>query len=142
MKILIVDASVAAKWFLREAQHEIASELRRAADNDDLKLLVPEVFYLEMGSIFRKKVKEGLLKPQDALETFARLEEISMDRYSDKELAEVSLEIALKYEISVYDAAYVGLASACGAPLVTADEVLLKKCRKHGFEYIRALRDL
>jgi predicted nucleic acid-binding protein len=48
--------------------------------------------------------------------------------------------IAWVYKITIYDALYVGLAEQVEYPLITADEVMLKKLKGHSI--VTALRQL
>ena len=48
--------------------------------------------------------------------------------------------IAWPYKITIYDALYVGLAEQVGYPLITADEVMVKKLKGHSI--VLPLREL
>ncbi|MBI4526583.1 MAG: type II toxin-antitoxin system VapC family toxin [Deltaproteobacteria bacterium] len=48
--------------------------------------------------------------------------------------------IAWAYKITIYDALYVALAEQVGYPLVTADEVMIKKLKGHSIAV--SLREL
>ena len=48
--------------------------------------------------------------------------------------------IAWAYKITIYDALYVALAEQVGYPLITADEVMVKKLKSHSI--VVPLREL
>ncbi len=62
---LVVDASVAAKWLLTEALSPKAVGLVQP----DNELVVPDLFWAEVGNILWKKVRAGELA--DCLKTYA-----------------------------------------------------------------------
>ena len=49
----------------------------------------------------------------------------------DWELLRKSTAIAWAYQVALYDAVYVALAERLGFPLLTADEVMVKKMKGH-----------
>ncbi|MBI3999283.1 MAG: hypothetical protein HY351_01590, partial [Candidatus Omnitrophica bacterium] len=59
----------------------------------------------------------------------------------DKELADVAVENAIQYEVTVYDGLYVALAEIYVAPLVTADNGILKAL-KNRFDFILPLEEI
>ena len=141
MNTYIVDASVAVKWFLEEENQKSAIHLANECGKNRIKIIVPEFFFVEMANVFWSKTERNLLKIFEAMEMMDRLVKLGLKRYSDHELSEVALENALQYGISVYDALYVSLAEIYVAPLVTADETLIKAC-KNRFDFILPLQEI
>ncbi len=73
-----------------------------------------------------------------ALET---LEDLHLEiKANDVVLLRKANAISWGYKITIYDALYVGLAEQVGHPLITADEVMVKKLKGHSI--VVPLREL
>lgn len=117
MKRIVVDASVAVKWFLPEI-HSVAAvrllETRR-------ELLAPDLLAAEFGNILWKKVRLGEISVEDEREIVRGFRLIPFTVVPSAELLEAALELANGIERSVYDSLYLALAVARKCRLVTAD---------------------
>lgn len=123
MGLAVIDASVAVKWFLEEAETGEALALQSDFFEGRLSLRVP--------SIFPYEIMNALASSQ----RFRRAELLEASRDIDRsgfeavplfgEYFERSVETALLAGISIYDASYLALAEVAGCPLFTADEELL-----------------
>lgn len=76
----------------------------------------------------------------DVLNIFDHVMKFPLKRYPDYELADVAVENAAIYKISVYDSIYLSLAEIYVAPLVTADQSLIKVC-KGRFDFLLPLSE-
>ncbi len=120
MKAVVVDASVAIKWFVPEIHAAAAARLLQ----DNMKLLVPDLIFAEVGSILWKKcrLKELTLDTASAiLNDFKRL---PFNSYESESLLDVAWQIATAYQCTVYDSLYVALAQMERCLLATADRAL------------------
>lgn len=117
MSRLVVDASVAVKWFLPEAQSEAARALLRPGHD----LIAPELIYAELGSALLKRVRKGEIGEgvSDTIFTLAR--ELRMDIHPISPLLEATLRLCMAHKQTFYDSLYLALALAQDARLVTAD---------------------
>ena len=136
----VLDASVAVKWFSNdhEPHRDKAIALQKLHISGRSRLAAPEFFLLEMTNAlwFGKRFSE-----QEVAEGVDLLKDLSLQLESlNWEHLHKTVAIAFAYKVSLYDAAYVGLAETLGYPLVTADEVLLKKMRGHSI--VLRLKDL
>ena len=127
MTFFVLDASVAAKWFLSPNDEEFTTEalalLRRFSQREAL-FIIPDLFWAEIGSVFRKAIRLGRFDQTSAQSAFIYLENCDLPTYSSAVLLHKAFEIAITYNRSVYDSLYVALAVQSRAPLVTADERL------------------
>lgn len=136
----VLDASVAFKWFSTrpEPNREAALALRERHAGGRCRLIVPELFFLEMLNILRfhaKATEEDASAALGVLERFNfQMEPLSWD------LLRKTNAIAWSYGVTMYDACYVALAEMRGFPLVTADDGLVKKMRGHSI--VVKLQDL
>lgn len=82
-------------------------------------LLAPHLIDLEVAQTLRRI---GLLDAADVSETLHRYRSLSIRRFEHLPLLPRIWD--LRHNLTAYDAAYVALAEATGAPLVTADHRL------------------
>jgi len=92
---VVVDASVAVKWFLPEAGANPAVAMLRAGH----RLIAPDLLWIEVASVLWKVARRGALTADEA-------ERMASDG-------------------TVYDSLYVALAAREDAVMVTADERLV-----------------
>jgi predicted nucleic acid-binding protein len=123
----VLDASVAAKWFLPPAHETLTEEafglLERYA-RGRTRLLVPDLFWPEFGNILWKCVRLGRISRQSAEAAIAAMEERKIPTAPTSSLLKDAFAIAATFDRTVYDCIYVALAVASNGPLVTADERL------------------
>jgi len=127
----VLDASVAAKWFTRhhEADREKAVALRALHQSGRCKLVVPDFSLLEIVNAVRYSERA---EEADATRALGLLEGLRLEIVPlDWGLLRKATAIAWAYQVAVYDAAYVALAEREGFPLLTADEVMVKKLKGH-----------
>ena len=124
---LVVDASVAIKWFLPEIHSEAASLVLETK----CELMAPDLIWVEVGSILWKKVIRKEINVQEAegiLKDFLRF---PVQTPGSKFLLNSAWQLANGSGATVYDSLYLALARYHGCPLVTADrkfyEVTTKK---------------
>lgn len=121
---LIVDASVALKWYLSEEPH--AAEARAILASGE-SLIAPDIVIAEVCNAAWLGVRRGRLAQRQA-EAVARSVAGLFDvLVGGSSLAERGLAIAGALDHPVYDCFYVALAEARGALFVTADTRLLRK---------------
>ncbi len=134
MSLLVLDASVAAKWFLPSVDEPLAEEaqalLRRYA-NGDIEFAVPDLFWAEIGSILWKSVRTGRLSSKAATEALTTMLQCGFPTVPSRELAEDALAIALSTGRTVYDAMYLALAVQRDTSMITADERLVNALATH-----------
>ena len=117
MTSLVVDASVAAKWFIDEAHFEAAGRLR----NPQYRILAPDFMLLETDNVFCKRVRRGEFSLGEAQGARLRMRAMPVEFYGTSSLLDRAFEIAVETRTSVYDFLYAALAEALGVRMVTAD---------------------
>lgn len=128
--IVVVDASVAAMWFLPEPASAPAARLLEST----CALAAPELMRLEVGSALLKAVRRGTIGAVTAAEALARLVSPPLRFEPIEPLAEPAFELAEAHGGSIYDGAYIVLARALGAAVATNDAGLARTARAVGVE--------
>jgi len=126
---LVIDASVAAKWLLTEADTDKATALFRGWTAKRYELLAPEILPVELGSTLGKRVMRGLLPLGEAIRLLNEFNDLGVPLHPIAELADAAFALALRFRHSVYDGLYLALAQKSGADFVTADEKLFRQAR-------------
>ena len=117
----VVDASVVLKWLLAEPSAEAEALLEKHLDGGD-PLVAPELLYYEIGNVLVTKTK---LTAQEISDLFGYFVDLQIEAYSlGADEYKTAIDLAYRYKLSVYDAAYLGLALALHSRLVTADRRL------------------
>lgn len=127
----VLDASVIVKWFLhhQEADRDKALALRDLHIAGRSKIHIPRLALLEVLNAIRFNSKADEEDGAMALET---LQDLHLEINSgDINVLRKTNAIAWAYKITIYDALYVALAEQIGYPLITADEVMVKKLKGH-----------
>lgn len=125
--ICVVDANVVLKLYQQQPGSEKADALFARLDTDTrTRLYVPDLLYAECTNAFAQYVRLTGYAPQAARQDLAGLRALMLHVVPTADLAEQALDIALKFHVSGYDACYVALAARVNAPLVTADEKLVR----------------
>ena len=126
---IVVDASVAIKWYLAEEDWETARGILAGAD----QITAPELVVVEVSNAAWKAYRRGLIAAEqqaliaaDVVQVFDRLEPLS-------HLSVRASAIAREIDYPVYDCFYLALSEAKDASLVTSDERLLAKTNDTAF---------
>jgi len=120
MSVLVVDASVAAKWLIEEEHTASALSLLQAHH----QLNAPDFFLLEMDNIVWKWLRRGLVAVALADEMRTTLRRIAIRLHPFVQSLDSAYAIAASTGRSVYHSLYVSLAVVLHGRLVTADRRL------------------
>jgi predicted nucleic acid-binding protein len=89
--------------------------------------LVLDLAFAEVANTLWKHAARGTVTEADAIQNYADLEALFLPTVAARSVIADGLEIALKYRLAVYDAAFVAAARRMGIRGVTADDALLSK---------------
>ena len=126
--ILVVDASVAIKWFVGEEGWQAARDLLVTGR----QLIAPDLIIPETCNIAWKKQRRGEIDANAAGAIAIEVAKAFAELSPSAELAEHAWKLAVSHDHSAYDCFYVALAGRRGAHLVTADARLLALAKKAG----------
>lgn len=125
MDILVVDSSIAVKWFVVEPYSAEALRILHDYQNGLFSFLAPDLINAEFGNIiWKKQIFQGLAASdaQDILDKFGQLQ---FTFTPTPELLEDAYKIATTHRRTVYDALYLALCVRENCRFVTADEKLV-----------------
>ncbi len=118
MRTLVVDASIAAKWFLPEADAPAAIRLLDGRHH----LVAPDLIYPEVGNLAWKLHTRGVLSGAEASDLIEHFLSMPLEIYDSAFLLAPALEIAIATKRTIYDSLYLALAVELGGTVITADE--------------------
>jgi len=126
MTSLIVDASVAVKWFFLEADSQRADSLR----GGEFDFIAPELIIAEIGNAARKKRSRNEIDAAGAIFVIQRAPLIFASLVSIVDLAEAAMRLSATLLHPIYDCFYLALAERERAPIVSADARLLAAAKR------------
>lgn len=124
MTRVVVDASVAVKWFLPE---ELATEARQLLA-PEFRLLAPGLLWAELGNVLWKKHRRQELDRRTARGLLRDFSRLPVEFHATERWVADALDLAMGHGITVYDGLYLALAAGTDCRLVTADRRLREAC--------------
>lgn len=144
--MLVVDASVAAKWYLPEELSDSAARFLEAGVYGDTRLIAPSLLEVELGNVLWQRHRRNELSSERIREIWTAFEAAPLSLVEIGPLMPAAIEIAIRYGCTVYDAIYVALTEAGAAErgtMLTADSKLVARFAGTSFAArIRDLRDI
>lgn len=134
MNLVVVDVSVAAKWFLpgsSEALRDEAFALLDKHDRGGIQFVVPDLFCVEIASAIWKAVRLGRLSKASGLNALELLKQREFPTVPSLKLLDRAFQIAMEYQRTVCDCLYVVLAIDSRTEFLTADERLANVLAAH-----------
>ena len=116
---LVLDASVAVAVVRRESTARGAEAALRHARDANATFLVPSLFWLEVINALSRGHR---LPPKVVLEAIADLDALELETVElDRPVLLLALDAVVSHGLTAYDAAYLSVAQAADAQLLTAD---------------------
>lgn len=120
---IVIDASVALKWFVEEEGSERAASLLAGSD----LLIAPDLIEAELCNAGWKAVRAGTMRPEQWDHAAARVAFAFDELVRLAPLAQRAVTISRALDHPAYDCFYLALAEARDAQMVTADRRLLNR---------------
>jgi predicted nucleic acid-binding protein len=117
---VVIDASVAVKWFLPEEFSANARMLLAA----DYQLLAPDLLWAELGNVLWKRQRRGELGQETARRLLRDFSRLPIEFHAADRWTEAALDLAMRQGVTVYDGLYLALAAGNECRVVTADRRL------------------
>ena len=116
--VVVVDASVAAKWLIAEPDSAIAAGLL----DGSFDLYAPRLLASEIGNMLWRKVLDGSIDDYAAARLAAALLDMSLQWRDDERTWVEAVRIAVELGHPAYDCMYLALALLIGTKVVAADK--------------------
>jgi predicted nucleic acid-binding protein len=138
----VIDASVVLRWvFEDEKDRAGALGVERALRGGTLRAVEPPLFLLEVASAMERGIRERRIDRARSEDILGALTAVAFEEVDPHEFAGAAFRLALSTGIRVPDAAYIELARARRATLITADARQLRAAEHLGVPVV-ALADL
>jgi predicted nucleic acid-binding protein len=129
--ILVVDASVALKWFFRACEDEAyidrALAILAGIDTGRFQLVQPPHFLAEVAAVLARE------KPEDAQEDLFDFQSIEWRLIEDMAIYATAVDLSVRLRHHLFDTLYhATVLHTPGATLVTADQHYYDKARDMG----------
>lgn len=134
---LVIDASVAVKWFVKEPGHDDALAILSRGD----ECFAPDLIISEVAGALDKKIKKPEITSSQAVEAISSLQS-HLSFFSANKCVIKALELASELNHPVADCVYMACAMDIGATVVTADAEFVRKASNRGYgKLVRQLGD-
>lgn len=119
----VLDNSVVTGWYLPDQATAYCQTIATQLESD--KALVPTVWQLELANVLKTACTRGKLSLDVAREILDALGTLPIEIDASRGPGQRQLfELAMRYKLSSYDAAYLELAMRHGLPIATQDAQL------------------
>jgi len=132
MSSLVLDASVALSWFLRDESDAYADGVLAMLENKEAS--APCLWLLEICNALTVLERRGRINEAETARVLSLVRNlpIEMDDSPLAETIERITSLARRFKISAYDASYLELAIRQGLPLATLDRKLKSVAKRAG----------
>ncbi len=129
--ILVVDASVALKWFFRERRDEpdvgLATEILSAVGDGRVRMVQPPHFLAEVAAVLARET------PRAATRSLDDLWRVNWDVAESGAVYALAAELSIRLRHHLFDTLYHAVSLSTGnATLVTADDAYYMKASGQG----------
>jgi predicted nucleic acid-binding protein len=129
---IVVDASVAVKWFLPE---ELSSDARMFLATD-YQLLAPDLLSAEVANALWKKYRRRELDQRTATRLLRDFSRMPIEFHPAQHWSRAALAFSFRQGITVYDGLYLALAAGNRCRLVTADRRFREALRESPLRHL------
>jgi len=135
---LVVDASMAIAWLFADERSATPQEVLRQVAAEGA--YAPSLWKLEVANVLRGAVRRKRCDAKYAARSLQRLErlQITIDAETDTHAWGRTRQLSEKYDLTMYDAAYLELAIRRVGSLASRDAALAAAARKAGLEVLGA----
>ncbi|KPV65533.1 MAG: Ribonuclease VapC3 [Candidatus Bathyarchaeota archaeon BA1] len=127
-QVLVLDASVAVKWYVIEDQRDKALKLRQDYMDGKIDLVTPSLILYEVGNAIRYHPGAMGSDVEEAIKGLREME-IAIQDLTDA-VIKVAANIAFIEDVTFHDATYLAIAESLNTKLITADEKLYEQIKE------------
>lgn len=133
---LVLDNSVVCGWLFADQATPYSEAIARQLHAD--RAVAPPLLPMEYANVLRTACKRGKLTAQQAQEAITALSALPVEIDQDAPNAGQLLALALRYDLTSHDAAYLDLALRRQLPIATRDDALAQAARVAGVGVVDA----
>ena len=122
----VLNSFLAIKWVLAEPESDEALKVRGAFNNQIHKLLVPDVFPVEVAHALAKAERRGVIRQLEGTLKLADISDNLPDLHSYLPSLPRAFALASQSRIGVYNCLYVALTEREGYEHLTTDDRLVR----------------
>jgi len=126
----VLDNSVLCGWLLESQATDYSAAIARRLERE--RAVAPSLLRLELVNVLRTACKRQIMVASQAQEMLAQLSLLPIDINANPPDPALLLALALRHELSAYDAAYLELALRLQLPIATQDATLAAAARIAG----------
>ncbi len=122
-EVVVVDASLAFKWLVKEEHTDKALALLRSWNSQDVRPAAPHLMPFEVANALHRRVVRGELTLEVATDLIENMLSSQLELHETPDLHSRALELASQLrQGAAYDAHYLALAESFDCEMWTADE--------------------
>lgn len=131
----VLDNSVVTGWCLSGQSTDYTQAVATRLETD--KALVPQLWQLELANVLKTACTRGRLTQALARQILDTLAQLPIDVDAGARPGQRQMfELAMRFDLSSYDAAYLELAMRHGVPLATQDQALRLAAQAAGVDVL------
>jgi predicted nucleic acid-binding protein len=121
---LVIDSSITLAWFFEDERSAAADDVLRQVTESGA--VAPSLWRLEVANALQAAIRRKRIDAafRDASITDLRALAVAIDAETDQRAWTTTLQLAERWRLTLYDAAYLELAQRLGLPLATLDQEL------------------
>ena len=131
----VIDNSVVCGWFLASQSTDYTEAIARRLLDDGA--IAPGLWPLELANVLRTACKRGAMIASQAREVAEQIAALPIAVDAQPPTTQAILALALRYDLSSYDAAYLELALRLQLPIATQDTALAEAAMAAGVGAVR-----
>jgi predicted nucleic acid-binding protein len=126
LKTVVLDASFAGAWIIPDESSAEAAKLLRQILEGKTEMAVPALWNYEICNLIRSALRRKRMNEPDASEALDLMYHIPRQTFDhhDSLFRKRLMTLAVRFDLSAYDAAYLELADRLQCPLHTNDKHL------------------
>ncbi|MCL1860524.1 MAG: type II toxin-antitoxin system VapC family toxin [Proteobacteria bacterium] len=126
----VLDNSVVCGWILKNQSSDYSTAIARRLERE--RAVAPPLLRLEIVNVLRTACKRQIMIASQAQELLAQLSRLPVEINPNSPEPGLLLGLALRFDLTVYDAAYLELALRMQLPIATQDAALAEAARIAG----------
>jgi predicted nucleic acid-binding protein len=126
----VLDNSVVCGWILENQATDYSAAIARRLERE--RAVAPPLLRLEIVNVLRTACKRQTVIASQAQELLTQLSRLPIEINSNSPEPGLLLALALRFDLTAYDAAYLELALRMQLPIATQDAVLAEAARIAG----------